>query len=73
MQGRNPHGNGEPIRATGDKSPIHYLVAKYLGDEGRGADQALGRVTELLQNLPAMLAAAGLQAPGAASAKGRGR
>ncbi len=51
------------IQATGDKSPIHYLVAKYLGDEAAARDQALGQVAELLQQLPAMLAAAGVAAP----------
>lgn len=45
------------IQTTGDKSPIHYLVAKYLGDEGAARDQALA---ELLAELPKMLAAAGL-------------
>ena len=48
------------IQATGDKSPVHYLAAKYLGDEAAARDQALGQVQELLQSLPAMLAAAGL-------------
>jgi hypothetical protein len=48
------------IQSTGDKSPVHYLVAKYLGDEGAARDQALGQVAELLQSLPQMLAAAGL-------------
>lgn len=48
------------IQATGDKTPIHYLVAKYLGDESASRDQALGQVAELLQSLPQMLAAAGL-------------
>jgi hypothetical protein len=48
------------VQATGDKAPIYYLVAKYLGDESAARDQALGQVAELLQNLPAMLAAAGL-------------
>lgn len=57
------------IQATGDKTPIYYLVAKYLGDEAAARDQALGQVADLLQNLPAMLAAAGLPA----SLKGRGR
>lgn len=51
------------VQATGDKAPIHYLVAKYLGDEGAARDQALGQVAELLQQLPGMLAAAGLQQP----------
>lgn len=48
------------IQSTGDKSPIHYLVAKYLGDEAAARDAALGQVAELLQGLPGMLAAAGL-------------
>lgn len=48
------------IQSTGDKSPVHYLAAKYLGDEAAARDQALGQVQELLQSLPAMLAAAGL-------------
>jgi hypothetical protein len=49
------------IQATGDKSPIYYLVCKYLGDEAAARDQALGQVAELLQALPGMLAAAGIQ------------
>lgn len=48
------------IQSTGDKAPIYYLAAKYLGDEAAARDQALGQVAELLQSLPAMLAAAGL-------------
>lgn len=48
------------IQRTGDKSPIYYLVARYLGDEGAARDQALGQVASLLQDLPALLAAAGL-------------
>lgn len=48
------------IQTSGDKTPVYYLVAKYLGDEGAARDQALGQVQELLQNLPAMLSAAGL-------------
>jgi hypothetical protein len=48
------------IQCTGDKTPIYYMVAKYLGDEGAARDQALGQVAELLQSLPAVLAAAGL-------------
>lgn len=49
------------IQSTGDKSPIAYLIGKYMGDEASARDQALGQVAELLTNLPAMLAAAGLQ------------
>lgn len=51
------------IQTTGDKTPIYFLCAKYLGDEAAARDQALGQVAELLQNLPAMLSAAGLQQP----------
>ena len=50
------------IQCTGDKSPIHYLVAKYMGNEAAARDEALGQVSEILKQLPAMLAAAGLQA-----------
>lgn len=49
------------IQKTGDKTPIYYLIARYLGDEGHARDHALGQVAELLQNLPSMLHAAGLQ------------
>lgn len=52
------------MQVTGDKTPIYYLVAKYLGDEAAARDQALGQVAELLQNLPAMLAAAGIASSG---------
>lgn len=62
------------IQTTGDKSPVYYLVAKYLGDEGAARDAALGQVAQILEQLPAMLAAAGLPARGAAGGgKGRGR
>lgn len=54
------------IQVTGDKSPIHYLVARYLGDEAAARDQALGQVLQLLQELPSALAAAGLPAQGKA-------
>ena len=50
------------VQTSGDKSPIYYLVAKYLGDEGAARDQALSQVQDMLSNLPAMLAAAGLNA-----------
>ncbi|MGK2897222.1 MAG: hypothetical protein ACSLE9_00845 [Burkholderiaceae bacterium] len=50
------------VQCTGDKTPIYYLIARYLGDEGHARDHALGQVAEILQNLPAMLHAAGLQA-----------
>lgn len=48
------------VQTTGDKTPIYYLVARYLGDEAAQRDAALGQVADLLQGLPAMLSAAGL-------------
>lgn len=48
------------IQVTGDKTPIYYLIARYLGDEAAARDQALGQVADLLQALPGMLSAAGL-------------
>jgi hypothetical protein len=48
------------IQTTGDKTPVYYLAAKYLGDESAARDQAMSQVAELLQGLPAMLAAAGM-------------
>lgn len=59
------------VQVTGDKAPIYYLVAKYLGDEGAARDKALGDVAEMLQALPQLLASAGLQVQ-AAPRKGRG-
>lgn len=49
------------IEAFGDKTPIYYLIAKYLGDEVATRDQALGQVHQMLANLPTMLSAAGFK------------
>lgn len=49
------------IERTGDKTPIYYLGARFLGDESAARDHALGQVAELLKGLPDMLAAAGIQ------------
>ena len=51
------------VQKTGDKTPILYLVAKYLDDESATREHALDQVVGMLQNLPGMLAAAGLQQP----------
>lgn len=51
-------------------TPNHYLVAKYLGDEGAARDHALAQVMEQLRDLPNLLANAGLQQP--AGRRGRG-
>jgi hypothetical protein len=48
------------IQRFGDKTPIYYLVAKYLGDEAAARDQALAQVAAMVAGLPQMLAAAGL-------------
>ena len=55
-------------QATGDKTPVYYLVARYLGDDAAARDHALEQVLSMMQNLPALLHAAGLQG---GSTKGR--
>lgn len=54
------------IAATGDTTPIMYLVAKFLRDPGVAQQEALTRLVGLAESLPALLAAAGLQKPGRA-------
>lgn len=49
------------ISSTGDKTPVYYLVAKYLGDESATRDQAQAQVADLLGRLPGLLAAAGIE------------
>ena len=48
------------IKATGDKTPIYFLVAKYCGDTSAARDEALERVQSMLGELPTLLANAGL-------------
>lgn len=48
------------IAKTGDVSPIHYLVDKFLRDPALAQQEALARLADLAAVLPAMLAAAGL-------------
>ena len=48
------------IQATGDKTPIYFLVAKYCGDQSAARDEALERVQSLLSELPTLLASAGV-------------
>lgn len=51
------------VQTTGDLTPIYYLVERYLGDQGAARAEALDRVmrvAEQLEQLPAMLAAAGV-------------
>lgn len=51
------------IQKTGDKTPILYLIARYLGDEAAARDRAMAQVLEQLQQLPGLVAALGLQSP----------
>ena len=49
------------IAATGDKTPIHYLVARYCGDQSAARDEALERMQSLLGDLTQAIASAGIQ------------
>lgn len=57
------------IDQTGDVSPIHYLVEKYLHDPVAAQQEAMHRLLALSEQLPALLAAAGLDS----ASKGRRR
>lgn len=48
------------IAATGDTTPIQYLVAKFLRDPSVIQQEALNRIAALAETLPALMAAAGL-------------
>lgn len=48
------------IAACGDLSPIYYLIDKFCKDPTVRREEALGKVTELLETLPALLHAAGI-------------
>lgn len=55
------------LQVTGDMTPLYYLIERYLGDQGAARAEALdqvARVMEQLRDLPAMLAAAGLDKKG---------
>ena len=59
------------LQVSGDLTPLYYLVERYLGDQGAVRAEAfdrLLRMTEQLEQLPALLAAAGVQ-----QRKGRSR
>lgn len=49
------------IQRSGDLTPIYYLVERYLGDQGAARDQALAQVMEIVNQLPQMLSAAGIE------------
>ena len=48
------------IAKTGDISPTHYLVDKYLRDPALAQQEAMAKLAGLAETLPALLAAAGL-------------
>lgn len=48
------------IERTGDTLPVLYLVAKYLQDPAVVQQEALARIASLAEQLPALLAAAGM-------------
>ncbi|UGB46969.1 hypothetical protein LQ772_06670 [Frateuria edaphi] len=49
------------IRVTGDISPVHYLVDKYLRDPAVAQQEALAKLASLAEVIPGLMAAAGLQ------------
>jgi hypothetical protein len=51
------------ITAYSDPTPVLYLVAKYLGDHGAEQMAAQQQLLTLLQQLPAIAAAAGVTVP----------
>ncbi len=48
------------LEKSGDPTPIYYLLDKFLRDPAVAQQEALGRLAALADQLPAMLAAAGL-------------
>lgn len=49
------------LEKSGDPTPIYYLLDKFLRDPGVVQQEALDRLAMLADQLPALLAAAGLQ------------
>lgn len=43
------------LQTSGDLTPIHYLVARYLGHQAAGEEAALARVEQLLSEVSALL------------------
>lgn len=59
------------IEAFDDLTPVYYLVARFCGDRLADQSDALGRVQALLEELPGLLAHAGVNAGGKGKRKGR--
>lgn len=47
------------VETTGDRTPIHHLVAKHCGDTVASRDEAIERMQGLLAELPQLLASVG--------------
>lgn len=50
------------IETSGDKTPILYLIERFMGDQVAARDEALEQVRAMLAELPSMLNAAGVAA-----------
>jgi hypothetical protein len=44
-------------------SPVHYLADKYLRDPAVSQQEAVAKLTSLVEALPALMAAAGMNVP----------
>jgi len=49
------------LEKTGDMTPILYLVAKFMRDPAAAQQDALSKLTQFAESLPALLAAAGIK------------
>lgn len=54
------------LDSTGDLTPVHYLVDKYLRDPSLQQAEAIARVAQLTEQLTAVMQAAGLSMQGPA-------
>lgn len=49
------------IEKTGDLTPIHYLIDKFMRDPAAQQQEALAQLAKFAEALPALMQAAGLQ------------
>ncbi|WP_417070794.1 hypothetical protein [Niveibacterium terrae] len=48
------------MRITGDRTPIYYLIARFIPNQDADREMAMDKVANLLEGLPQLLASAGL-------------
>lgn len=48
------------IERSGDVSPVHYLVDKFLRDPSAAQQEAVAKILEFIDQFPALVAVAGL-------------